>query len=316
MRQFFTFYIFLLLLLNNHESYAQNDWILFKTKYKSLENILITDISVTKVKYRKPLQLLSGVTYIANTFEIDSLCHNEKVFYYDDLILLKNDSGITRKPIKWLKRFNTIKFDFPALFRNTLSISYERNIAPSVSLEAGIGNFFTSGESNYTNSGVFFRGGIKYTYMDFPRYSVFTGTYLRADLIYLNQQIITTGDPKYVGYTTMNGNSYSIYATQKNNMIFNATALIMNLGVERVFNNFLLIDVFAGAGFRITKNYTMQITSDTTYEQTQSGSISNFNFNLDLNPNPSHIDTHGIAFDKFDKPTIALQMGIKVGFLF
>jgi hypothetical protein len=215
---------------------------------------------------------------------------------------------------------NALKADLPAFFRNTLSMSYERKLNEVIGIETGYGKFndVEKAEINYSNSGQFFRVGVKYLMLDFPNDCEFTGLYIRTDLLYLNQQINHSYQPEYIQDMQIDNTIYSVYRTKHLEMNFRSTALIANMGYERVYKHFFLFDIYCGLGMKLNSQYSNRVNYETSYRNKQSVdwnqyllSLANIN-----NPGHAHLDVHGASFNEFEKPILCMQVGFKVGVVF
>lgn len=146
------------------------------------------------------------------------------------------------------QRKNALKFNFFSPLTYASSFSYEHNLKPGRSVEAGIG-FIGLGQrpEGYRASGVFMNAGYKFIkdpdfYLKGMRYAhLLKGSYFKPELamsIY-----------KYSNHTLMGNNTVADPDT--NVAMF---ALILNVGKQWVFADRFLIDWYIGAGYGFGRN--------------------------------------------------------------
>jgi hypothetical protein len=219
-----------------------------------------------------------------------------------------------------IDRTNALKLDAMFLMSDIISISYEKRIKSSSSIELGVGVMgwgFNREEGNAKN-GFFVSGGLRYYFKNsvsnYAKNSSqsfvsktshpLEGTYLKPELIYnnYNENILTIEkyQPKSSIYTyTINHSNYTYKISSFN--------LVINLGNQWIIKNKFLIDLYGGFGMGKGNKELLSITnSNFIYPNSY-----NYDGQLGINLN------HGSRFLKtFDNGfSLIGQIGLKLGVL-
>jgi hypothetical protein len=219
-----------------------------------------------------------------------------------------------------IDRTNALKLDAMFLMSDIISISYEKRIKSSSSIELGVGVMgwgFNREEGNAKN-GFFVSGGLRYYFKNsvsnYAKNSSqsfvsktshpLEGTYLKPELIYnnYNENILTIEKYQSLSsiYTyTINHSNYTYKISSFN--------LAINLGNQWIIKNKFLIDLYGGFGMGKGNKELLSITnSNFIYPNS-------YNYDGQLGTNLNH----GSRFLKtFDNGfSLIGQIGLKLGVL-
>lgn len=217
-------------------------------------------------------------------------------------------------------RTNALKLDAMFLMSDIISISYEKRIKSSSSIELGVGVMgwgFNREEGNAKN-GFFVSGGLRYYFKNsvsnYAKNSSqsfvsktshpLEGTYLKPELIYnnYNENILTIEkyQPKSSIYTyTINHSNYTYKISSFN--------LAINLGNQWIIKNKFLIDLYGGFGMGKGNKELLSITNSNFIYP------SSYNYDGQLGTN---LNIGSRFLNTFDNGfSLIGQLGLKLGVL-
>jgi hypothetical protein len=219
-----------------------------------------------------------------------------------------------------IDRTNALKLDAMFLMSDIISISYEKRIKSSSSIELGVGVMgwgFNREEGNAKN-GFFVSGGLRYYFKNsvsnYAKNSSqsfvsktshpLEGTYLKPELIYnnYNENILTIEkyQPKSSIYTyTINHSNYTYKISSFN--------LAINLGNQWIIKNKFLIDLYGGFGMGKGNKELLSITNSNFIYP------SSYNYDGQLGTNLNHGSRFLNTFD--NGFSLIGQLGLKLGVL-
>jgi hypothetical protein len=154
---------------------------------------------------------------------------------------------------------NAIKTDFISPLRDNLSFIYERSIRPGRSIEFNLGVVGVGiGTREWDqSSGAFFRVGYKFIkspdyYLRGMKYShLLKGGYVRPDFILGSYSIVRKVDNSY--YNPLPPYNYIQSVTESTRKVTYG-AIHITLGKQWVYDDFFLVDIFAGIGYAISES--------------------------------------------------------------
>jgi hypothetical protein len=205
-----------------------------------------------------------------------------------------------------------IKFEPFALIPGTLALSAEKSIKPGRSMEMGLGlmGIYDSEDVGLASSGCYVRLG--YKYLKSPNfaskgsryYHILNGTYFKPEITFSRPNLKNTNY-----YSSYQGNGY-VYTTSYEEDNALGLAGILNFGKQWVFNDLLLLDIFAGIGL----GYGTIISTNVVSTRTQ---YSNDPIYSDGDYGPEGIGGIGLYLNYYgNKIGFAGQFGFRVGMLF
>jgi hypothetical protein len=196
-----------------------------------------------------------------------------------------------------------VKVDMFSILQGTLSLGFEKSIAPGRSWEAGLGII---GVTDATpNNGFFVRGGLKFINTpDFQlkgmRYMhIMKGSYVKPELA------MSLYDNSFKSYNYLTSTTYELTEQKDRRTSF---ALILNFGKQWIFADRFLVDAFVGGGLG---GYDESTISKTTTTLT-----GNIYYSYDYNSEgQSPMGTGFFMGGNNNGVGLAWQAGLKVGFL-
>lgn len=151
------------------------------------------------------------------------------------------------------QRKNAVKVDFIAPLTGNFTVSYERSLKVSRSIEATLGIIGLGIDPNDNNpAGVFTKFGYKFIkdpdfYLQGMRYAhILKGGYFKPEIA------IAAYSRDFETETYLNDPPYVIYSTERKDIF--SLALMLNFGKQWVVDNSFLVDFYTGIGYGFDNN--------------------------------------------------------------
>jgi len=221
---------------------------IYKTNGEIIE-VKVTEVGTNEIKYHL-YQAKDGPIYILHKLDISKI-------EYEDGRKEVYEVGSDESEFNDLQKTSAIKINFLSPVLGYMAFNYEKSIKQGRSVELSLGLIglgfkqvvdygYSSNENIYLDqAGAFISAGYKFIKVSdkikngTKQNNLLQGWYLKPQIIFGSYR----ANESYYNYT-----DYTNYY-QKKTTIFGG--LLINLGKQWVFNNFILLDLYGGVGYDI-----------------------------------------------------------------